>query len=149
MDKIDSYVCGFLFSVPPIHNLKTHTQVLLIKKSRPDWQKDHLNGIGGKINPYETPIAAMRREFEEETGLNIFNWLPLEHRVYANKARVGYFASWVSEEVFMKPRTLTDEPLVRLEVNVLQQFPLVEDVEMLVKSSPDKFKDFLQLSYKY
>ena len=46
--------------------------IMLIKKNRPKWQKDKLNGIGGKVGdtiPGETPVAAMVREFEEEAGL--------------------------------------------------------------------------------
>ena len=43
--------------------------VYLIKKKRPEWQKGKLNGVGGKIEENETPLEAMVREFEEETGI--------------------------------------------------------------------------------
>ena len=56
------YVCSFAFS-------PDRTRVLLIRKNRPAWQAGKLNGGGGKIEPGETPQAAARREFEEETGL--------------------------------------------------------------------------------
>lgn len=54
-------------------------RVVLIKKRRPDWQAGYFNGVGGHIEPGETPEAAMRREFEEETGVNqaTVNWRPL------------------------------------------------------------------------
>lgn len=42
--------------------------VVLIKKNRPEWQKGKLNGVGGKIENNETPLYAMIREFQEETG---------------------------------------------------------------------------------
>ncbi len=48
--------------------------VLLIEKQRPAWQKQRLNGVGGHIEPGETPLAAMRREFQEETGLDVSGW---------------------------------------------------------------------------
>lgn len=41
--------------------------VLLIQKARPDWQAGFLNGIGGRIEPGETPQEAMGREAREET----------------------------------------------------------------------------------
>lgn len=56
------YVLGFAFD-PDLHN------VLLIKKTRPEWQKDRMNGIGGHIEEGELSCEAMRREFIEETGV--------------------------------------------------------------------------------
>jgi 8-oxo-dGTP pyrophosphatase MutT (NUDIX family) len=56
----DRYVLGFVFS-------QACDRVLLIWKNRPAWQKDKLNGIGGKIEAGETPKQAMEREFTEET----------------------------------------------------------------------------------
>ncbi len=56
------YVVGFLFG-------PSDKAVALIRKNRPDWQKGLLNGIGGKIEPGESPYNAMVREFKEETGL--------------------------------------------------------------------------------
>lgn len=64
MGHFQSYVCGFLFS-------PTWDRVLLIRKEKPAWQKGRLNGVGGKIEDGETPLAAIVREFHEETGLNI------------------------------------------------------------------------------
>lgn len=57
------YVWGFLFH-------KGH--VALICKVRPAWQKGRFNGIGGHVEPGETPRQAMVREFEEETGQATF-----------------------------------------------------------------------------
>lgn len=56
-----TYVLGFCFS----HN---HDKVVLIEKSRPDWQKGRLNGVGGHVEPGETCACAMAREFREEAG---------------------------------------------------------------------------------
>lgn len=53
------YVLGFLFS-------RDFTRVVLIKKNRPSWQADKLNGIGGKVEDSDTSsLAAMIREFRE------------------------------------------------------------------------------------
>lgn len=59
------YVLGFMFN-------KHKTQVVLINKLKPEWQKGLLNGLGGKIEPDEVNKSskfAMSREFQEETGV--------------------------------------------------------------------------------
>jgi 8-oxo-dGTP pyrophosphatase MutT (NUDIX family) len=58
------YVVTFLFS--PEFEL-----VWLIEKQKPDWQKGCLNGIGGKIEDGETPIACAVRELQEESGISV------------------------------------------------------------------------------
>lgn len=66
-----SYVAGFMFSTDG-------EEVALILKLRPTWQAGKLNGIGGHIETGETPLAAIVREFEEETGLatSPIQWWP-------------------------------------------------------------------------
>lgn len=56
------YVVGFAFN-------SDKSKVVLILKNRPAWQAGKLNGIGGKIDPGETPHEAMVREFQEECGV--------------------------------------------------------------------------------
>jgi 8-oxo-dGTP diphosphatase len=45
-------------------------QVLLLNRENPVWM-GCWNGIGGKIEPNERPRAAMQREIQEETGLEL------------------------------------------------------------------------------
>jgi 8-oxo-dGTP pyrophosphatase MutT (NUDIX family) len=54
------YVLGFVFD-------RGFRHVLLICKTSPEWQAGRLNGLGGKIEPGETPLLAMERELREET----------------------------------------------------------------------------------
>jgi 8-oxo-dGTP diphosphatase len=61
------YVLGFLFN-------PYKTEVMLIRKKRPEWQKGFLNGVGGKIEGNETPMQAMARECNEESGARIILW---------------------------------------------------------------------------
>ena len=65
------YVCGFAFN-------RDRTEVALIEKAKPEWQRGQWNGIGGKIEPGEYPSEAMAREFEEETGWSVqaSRWYP-------------------------------------------------------------------------
>jgi 8-oxo-dGTP diphosphatase len=95
------YVLGFLFD-------PDWECVVLIRKSRSDWQRGKLNGIGGKIEPGEVPSEAMRREFREEANVLIGHWT--------------YFAAmqFLGEEVFCFyaagteiawATAITDEPL--------------------------------------
>ena len=55
------YVLGLIFN-------EAKTQILLVDKLRPDWMKDRVNGIGGKIDDGETPFDAIHRESKEETS---------------------------------------------------------------------------------
>lgn len=59
MAKIIKYCLGFAFY---------KNNVILIKKTRPAFQLNLLNGVGGKIEYGETPHQSMVREFHEETG---------------------------------------------------------------------------------
>jgi 8-oxo-dGTP diphosphatase len=63
------YVLGFMFS-------SEKERVVLIKKTKPEWQAGFLNGIGGKIEEGESPIDAMVREFHEEADVITYNWTP-------------------------------------------------------------------------
>jgi len=60
--KVEEMVLGFVFN-------KEHTKIALIKKNRPEWQKDKYNGIGGHVEKKETFQDAMAREFEEEASI--------------------------------------------------------------------------------
>lgn len=60
---------GFIFDA-------SHKKVLLVHKEKPDWQKGKINGIGGKLEQGESPVACIARETREESCLNIpeENW---------------------------------------------------------------------------
>lgn len=97
MDNRTQYVVGFLF-----HG----DMVALIEKKRPAWQKGKLNGIGGHIEPGETPYESMRREFNEEADADIASW---EHycTVYYTDSIIHFFRAFESASI----KTITDEEL--------------------------------------
>jgi 8-oxo-dGTP diphosphatase len=59
------YVLGFC-----VNDAVRHKEILLIEKTKADWQEGRVNGIGGKIDHGESPETAMEREFTEETGVD-------------------------------------------------------------------------------
>lgn len=105
-------VVGFLFS-------PDFSEVLLIRKNRPDWQAGLLNGVGGKIEEEdESPVHALVREFEEETGIVI---PPAQWREYfelkfgPDQAAVHFFATqWRQDDWNLlpdNPKAKEDEPV--------------------------------------
>jgi len=105
---MNSYVLGFLFSPDKRY-------VRLIEKKRPEWQAGKLNGIGGKIEDFDScPQAAMRREFKEETGAEIDDWIPFA--VMMGKDWCVYCYTTVGE---YKTTSMTDEILWWKYVNIL------------------------------
>jgi 8-oxo-dGTP diphosphatase len=79
-----SYVLGFAFS-------KDFSEILLISKNKPEWQKGLYNGVGGKIEAFESPNEAMVREFREESNIDTKaeNW----KRV----CQMGDYSTWDCE----------------------------------------------------
>ena len=93
-------VLGFLFST-------RMDKVALIKKSKPAWQEGMWNGIGGKVDPGETPKHAMIREFEEEAGLRIENWRYFG-QMQNDRVRVSLYVA-VSDDVDSVQTTTEEE----------------------------------------
>lgn len=85
---MDRYVCGFAFN-------KYGGVLLVHKKHGPPPVVGRWNGVGGKIELGETPLGAMRREFQEETGVAIQDWkmkLHLKHKHDGFQVFFGYGA---------------------------------------------------------
>lgn len=98
------YVVGFLFDYP-INN------VVLIRKTHPAWQAGLMNGIGGKVNEGETPVAAMKREFNEEAGCWVEVWekfLIITDEDYD----VHFFRAFCKPEFQTLVLTMTDEAVL-------------------------------------
>ena len=60
------------------------TWVLLMEKHRPEWMKGRHNLPGGKVEPWETPEEAAKRELLEETGYEANRIVTLGHMVDGN-----------------------------------------------------------------
>jgi 8-oxo-dGTP diphosphatase len=106
------YVCGFLVTAPAdgAWDPMGGGRVLLIRKARPEWQRGKLNGVGGKVEPGETPMAAMIREFTEEAGWETDGWV---ERVVLQKSdwRVRFMIKCIAAGSRVELRGKPDEPL--------------------------------------
>lgn len=97
----EEYVCGFAFS---------GQKVALVTKSKPEWQRGKLNGVGGKVEETDVGLTeAMRREFEEETCLLIEEW---EHflTLHTKGVHVHFFRTEVGNPLF-KLKGTAEEPV--------------------------------------
>lgn len=71
--------------------------VLLIKKDRPERQAGLYNYPGGKLEAGEHPTHAMRREFREETGLDIPIWFPVTRWLLETEDYTIFFFAQVAD----------------------------------------------------
>ncbi len=126
------YVVGFAFT-------RSNKCVLLIEKTRPEWQKGKWNGIGGHIEGDETPMEAMKREALEETGISSdFKW---EH--YATM-RGEDFECFVFAGRISEPPTAASDTGERLYVwpLPLKGLPRIANLHFLIEAAlvRDSFK---------
>lgn len=90
------------------------SNIVLIKKNKPEWQAGMLNFVGGKVERGEKPQDCMAREFREETGVEI----PPEQWRYVgtmkrNKDFIVYIYTTVHPNV-ANVRTTTDEEIFKI-----------------------------------
>ena len=143
------YVVGFMFS-------KDGRDVALIRKNRPEWQAGKFNGVGGKIEPTdESPVAAMSREFYEETGVNVLrsNWIPFltltgetdaAHPEQSNPYKIYFFKTF--SNLIQHAGTVTDEQIYILPADDLPK-AVVPNLKFLVPMALAPDLKYAELSY--
>lgn len=120
------YVVGFLFSTEGLG-------VAMVRKNKPEWQRGLLNGIGGKIEEGETPLAAMHREFKEEAGVEGVDWQ--ERLVLTSEVFSLHVFSAFDHEKYLEVQTMEAEEIVRMQVNNLnthQDFRTIDNLQWLI-----------------
>jgi len=137
-----SYCLGFPFSA-------SYSHVSLIQKNRPDWQAGKFNGFGGKIKPREDALAAMIREFREDSGVltTIDQWRRIGTmggegwgcEVFAMQSDLVFSASSTTDEqvyLFEVTRIRSNPPMY-VDPNValwmhlaLLQGPVIKDLNL-------------------
>jgi 8-oxo-dGTP diphosphatase len=125
-----AYVVGFMFNA-------AHTQVALIRKTKPAWQASKLNGIGGKIEPNEDSEDAMRREFHEETGRMHYGWTSF-HSMSAPTWRVDCFFCEGNLNALTSP---TEERVEIWNIHDLSETATLENIPWLVRLALDSLED--------
>ncbi len=120
------YVAGFYFS-------EDGELLALIRKLNPRWQRGLLNGIGGKVEPGESPHDAMVREFEEETGARVGGWRLFctatveEDRLHFFTARGDLDALYSAEAEEVMTVSVDDIPALDTIPNLRWLVPLALD----------------------
>jgi len=132
---MEQLVAGFMFD-------RFGKEVALIQKARPDWQKGHLNGIGGHVEKGETFHQAMIREFEEETGVHEENWTATVSFLRAEKFALMFYSCF-SDKVY-DVKTTTDEKvhIVRVDTLAFTTIPIISNLLWLIPLQLDKTIEF-------
>ncbi len=129
MTAATNYVAGLVFSMP---------QIMLIRKDRPNWMKGKLNGIGGHVEPNESPLDAMCREFGEETKLIPPCWKHFATLTdtFTNKPQqpwlVHWFTATVPNVIHYIPEGTIDEPVGWFHIQDLHYYPLMPSLLWLI-----------------
>lgn len=109
------YVCGFYF---------IDSDVVLIRKNKPEWQAGKLNGVGGTVEPGESALDAMRREFREEASKHTCE---AEWRFFAvlrtRDAEIFFFFS--AHGTASGISSGTDEAIYFVQVDTIAHHPIV------------------------
>jgi 8-oxo-dGTP diphosphatase len=122
------YVCGFCFN-------NEKTKVVLIWKERPIWQKGKLNGVGGHVETTDQSIyTAMQREFLEETGLDINQWLLFT--TYCAEEYIVYFMKTFTDKID-DVKTITDEKIYVCDINQLDFEKKIPNLKWLIPLALD------------
>lgn len=126
-NEAQEYVCGFMITA-------TKSEVVLILKSKPDWQAGFLNGVGGKIEPNEQPLDAMIREFKEETGVDHDCW----HRFCVLEGRffkVHFYHSFT--EKARSVETVETEQIYLCKLDQLHELKVLPNLRWLIPMALD------------
>lgn len=137
------YVLGFAFD--------PFGRVALIRKRDVEGAplRNRLNGIGGKVEDGEEFVAAMRREFREETGVDIeeAKWQVLGLMVGKNWTVQMYR---VEDPAVQYVKTMTDEKVNLYALHDLNHERCGDNVRPLIMLAdlPDENRPIVNLTYK-
>ena len=121
-----NYTVGLLFS-------ENRDNVILINKTKPEWQRGKLNGVGGKMENNETPSQCIEREFEEEAGLKISNWELFTTLTDNQNWTVFFFRSFTPFDNLLKCQSMTKEKIQICDISA-REWPtnLIENLTWMI-----------------
>lgn len=137
------YVAGFLFN-------DSKDQVILVKKLKPEWQKNRFNGVGGKVEPSDRyPVEAMVREFHEETGVLTpeDGWVSFCNYTWKDGTVYFYYFHDTDNEYTDNIQTTTEEEIHQVELDKLYDsfaniYPHIYNLNWLLPLAIDPSLDF-------
>lgn len=140
------YVLGFAFS-------RNKGTVVLIEKRRPEWQRGFFNGVGGKIENYETAFDAMVREFKEETSVDTLttDWSHFATMIFENDimgGRAEIYCYKLSSNLIYQCKTVEDERIELVTINELENYPLRKETRSLIYDALDDNLLFTEKHFK-
>lgn len=113
-----NYTIGIVFT-PDL------SEVILLKKAKPEWQKGKYNFPGGKTEDGETPKECIKREFQEECNISIYKWQNIGKIVNYGQYSVDVLTACIDKQQI---DSISDEPAEwfdtsRLPENVISNIP--------------------------
>lgn len=137
------YVTGFSFSTDK-------SMVVLIKKTKPEWQAGKLNGVGGKVEENETLPEAMVREFREETGLEtkVEEWIDL-CTIEGSDFSVTFYSRFADD--FDQAKTTTEEEVgvySAIEAHIIPEL-YIPNLTWLIPMALDDKSDRVSVLIRY
>lgn len=129
-EMIKKYTLGFIFS----NDLE---RLILVKKSHPEFQKDRLNGIGGKIENGESQFETIRRESIEECGYHSETWKYFGIIKIKKKADVYLFYDVCDKPLHEVVETKTDEEIgIYSTIEILSSdYLLMDEIPFLIEAA--------------
>jgi len=120
------YVAGFLFN-------ESRDNIVLIEKLKPAYQKGKLNGVGGKVEPGESPSTAMVREFQEEGGVWIgpHEWELFCEYSWKEDYKIYYYRCF-NNDYYDMARTVEEEEITKIRVNTLEHYDRMHNLDFLI-----------------
>lgn len=139
---MNKYVAGLAF------HKDDYNLVALIEKQRPTWQKGKMNGIGGKVEEKESPIEAMIREFEEETGYKSIeqDWNNFTTLI-GSDWMVRFYRSFSIDLNLLKTTTDEKVQIVRVSSLKLKKTEVIENLKWLIPMALDTQFHYASITY--
>ncbi|MEP7066081.1 MAG: NUDIX domain-containing protein [Gemmatimonadota bacterium] len=109
-------------------------QVVLMRRTRPEWQAGRVNALGGRIMDGESPFAAAQREAREECGVDEAGWV--EVLVWEDAEYELHVMRAVSDRA-RDARTLEDQEVYLADVSALPE-NVIDNLRWLVPLALDR-----------
>jgi len=127
--------------------LKSGNKFLLLKRLK-EPNKDKYTPVGGKIEPYESPVATTIRETFEETGIKIKNPKYCGVMVESSPTKYNWICFvYISEINFIDPPECNEGTLEWIEFAKLKEIPTPETDWFIYQYAAENKNFMLNVEY--